>query len=91
MLPLGGAVRKAWGKSDYGFPCCWGTLSESFAKLGDSIFFGARRKRPRFAEMCRRSPRLHTDGSARRSDMCNNNMHMHMLHMCMHMHMHMYM
>jgi len=41
MLPLGGAVRKAWGKSDYGFPCCWGTLSESFAKLGDSIFFGA--------------------------------------------------
>ena len=22
-----------------GFPCCWGTLSESFAKLGDSIFF----------------------------------------------------
>lgn len=41
MLPLGGAVTKAWGKSDFGFPCCWGTLSESFAKLGDSIFFGA--------------------------------------------------
>jgi len=39
MLPLGGAVTKAWGKSDYGFPCCWGTLSESFAKLADSIFF----------------------------------------------------
>ena len=29
MLPLGGAVKKAWGKSDFGFPCCWGTLSES--------------------------------------------------------------
>ena len=28
MLPLGGAVTKHWGKSDYGFPCCWGTLSE---------------------------------------------------------------
>ena len=41
MLPLGGAVTKAWGKSDYGFPCCWGTLSESFAKLSDSIFFAA--------------------------------------------------
>ena len=39
MLPLGGVVNKAWGKSDYGFPCCWGTLSESFAKLGDSIYF----------------------------------------------------
>ena len=41
MLPLGGAVTKPWGKSDYGFPCCWGTLSESFAKLSDSIFFAA--------------------------------------------------
>ena len=41
MLPLGGAVKKPWGKSDYGFPCCWGTLSESFAKLSDSIFFAA--------------------------------------------------
>jgi DUF1680 family protein len=39
MLPLGGANVKPWGKSDYGFPCCWGTLSESFAKLGDSVFF----------------------------------------------------
>lgn len=49
MLPLGsagsGVVRKAWGRSDYGFPCCWGTLSESFAKLGDSIFFRARDER----------------------------------------------
>ena len=34
MQPLGGANTKPWGKSDYGFPCCWGTLSESFAKLG---------------------------------------------------------
>jgi DUF1680 family protein len=41
MLPLGGAVTKAWGKSDYGFPCCWGTLSESFAKLQDSVFFAS--------------------------------------------------
>ena len=39
MLPLGGSVTKPWGKSDYGFPCCWGTLSESFAKLSDTIFF----------------------------------------------------
>eukprot|EP01050_Picozoa_sp_SAG11_P011339 SAG11_NODE_1194_length_5548_cov_3.456414_7_plen_304_part_00 len=39
MQPLGGVNLKPWGKSDYGFPCCWGTLSESFAKLGDSIFF----------------------------------------------------
>jgi len=39
MLPLGGANKKPWGKSDHGFPCCWGTLSESFAKLGDSVFF----------------------------------------------------
>jgi len=39
MQPLGGANVKPWGKSDFGFPCCWGTLSESFAKLGDSIFF----------------------------------------------------
>lgn len=39
MLPLGGVQTKAWGKSDFGFPCCWGTLSESFAKLSDSIYF----------------------------------------------------
>ena len=43
MLPLGnpgrGVTRKHWGRSDFGFPCCWGTLSESFAKLADSIFF----------------------------------------------------
>ena len=34
-------LAQAWGKSDFGFPCCWGTLSESFAKLSDSIFFAA--------------------------------------------------
>lgn len=37
--PTGGVMTKPWGTSDYGFPCCWGTLSESFAKLGDSIYF----------------------------------------------------
>lgn len=37
--PTGGVMVKPWGKSDYGFPCCWGSLSESFAKLGDSIYF----------------------------------------------------
>jgi DUF1680 family protein len=37
--PVGGVVTKPWGKSDFGFPCCWGTLSESFAKLGDSVYF----------------------------------------------------
>jgi hypothetical protein len=39
MLPLGPGVHKAWGRSDDGFPCCWGTLSETFSKLGDSIYF----------------------------------------------------
>ena len=40
MLPLGGGgIKKPWGRSDQGFPCCWGTLSEQFSKLGDSIFF----------------------------------------------------
>ena len=23
MQPLGGVNTKPWGKSDYGFPCCW--------------------------------------------------------------------
>ena len=42
MLPLGAAnMHKPWGKSNQSFPCCWGTLSESFAKLSDSIFFAA--------------------------------------------------
>jgi len=39
MLPLGGVVRKPWSDSNRGFPCCWGTLSEQFSKLGDSIMF----------------------------------------------------
>eukprot|EP00854_Cymbomonas_tetramitiformis_P028201 gene28201-34913_t len=40
FLPLGGGgVTKLWGRSDFSFPCCWGTLSEQFSKLADSIFF----------------------------------------------------
>ena len=39
MLPMGSGVKKPWGKSNYGFVCCWGTLSEQFSKLADSIFF----------------------------------------------------
>ncbi len=40
MLPLGGGgLRKGWGTSNTGFPCCWGTLSEQFSKLADSVFF----------------------------------------------------
>ena len=32
MLPLGGAgLRKPWGDSAQGFPCCWGTSTEQFA------------------------------------------------------------
>jgi len=43
MLPLGGGgLRKPWSSAVNGnFPCCWGTLSETFAKLGDSVFFRA--------------------------------------------------
>jgi len=41
MLPLGGANNKPWGSSITGFPCCWGTLSETFAKLADSIYFSS--------------------------------------------------
>ena len=40
MLPLGGgALTKPWGASNTDLPCCWGTLSETFAKLSDSIFW----------------------------------------------------
>jgi DUF1680 family protein len=40
MLPLGGGgLTKPWGASDEGLPCCWGTLSETFAKISDSIFY----------------------------------------------------
>jgi len=35
----GGGLKKPWGKSNWGFPCCWGTLSEQLAKLSDSIYF----------------------------------------------------
>ena len=40
MLPLGGGgLRKPWGEAGPGssFPCCWGTLSETFNKLSDSL------------------------------------------------------
>ena len=39
MLPLGPSSRKPWGASNDGFPCCWGTLAETFSKLTDSIYF----------------------------------------------------
>lgn len=39
MLPLGGVVRKPWQSSNQGFACCWGTMSEQFSKLGDSLMF----------------------------------------------------
>ena len=35
----GGGVTKAWGLSNFGFRCCWGSLSEQFSKLADSIYF----------------------------------------------------
>lgn len=44
MLPMGGSesgqgLRKPWGSSNGWLACCWGTLSETFAKNADSIFF----------------------------------------------------
>eukprot|EP01050_Picozoa_sp_SAG11_P015863 SAG11_NODE_2101_length_3821_cov_1.700699_2_plen_402_part_00 len=54
MLPLGGAglvkpfqvagtplsvLEDAPKGNNPGFPCCWGTLSETYSKLSDSIFF----------------------------------------------------
>eukprot|EP01084_Bolivina_argentea_P301920 521017_1 len=40
MNPLGGGgLTKPWGNAYDGFYCCWGTLSESFGKLSDSIYF----------------------------------------------------
>ena len=40
MLPQGGSnLKKAWGASDYGFVCCWASLTESFSKLGDTLYF----------------------------------------------------
>ena len=42
MLPLGAAqMHKPWGKSNQGFPCCWGTLTEQFSKMSDSIYFAS--------------------------------------------------
>lgn len=41
-LPLGGPnLTKPWAPAQEKFVCCWGTLSESFSKLGDSIFFAS--------------------------------------------------
>ena len=40
MNPLGGGgLVKPWGDAYEGFYCCWGTLTESFGKLSDSIYF----------------------------------------------------
>ncbi|KAL5567182.1 hypothetical protein UlMin_030346 [Ulmus minor] len=44
MLPLGRGVSKAksyhgWGTQFASFWCCYGTGTESFSKLGDSIYF----------------------------------------------------
>ena len=42
MLPLGAAnMHKPWGQSNQSFPCCWGTLTEQFSKLSDSIYFAS--------------------------------------------------
>lgn len=42
MLPLGAAnMKKPWGMSNHSFPCCWGTLTEQFSKLSDSIYFAS--------------------------------------------------
>jgi len=38
-LPLATGLRKQWGTAYDSFWCCYGTGVESFAKLGDSIFF----------------------------------------------------
>eukprot|EP01084_Bolivina_argentea_P301919 521016_1 len=38
--PLGGGgLTKPWGDAYSSFWCCWGTLTESFGKLSDSIYF----------------------------------------------------
>lgn len=44
MLPLGGPqLHKPYAVAgpDADFPCCWGTLSETYAKLGDSVYFAS--------------------------------------------------
>jgi hypothetical protein len=38
-LPLATGLRKQWGTPYDSFWCCYGTGVESFAKLGDSIYF----------------------------------------------------
>ena len=40
MLPLGGAgLTRPLASADAWLACCWGTLSETFAKLSDSVFW----------------------------------------------------
>ena len=40
MLPMGGFnLTKRFEPSNSSLPCCWGSLSETFAKLSDSIFW----------------------------------------------------
>lgn len=40
MLPLGGGgLRKPWGDSSQGFPCCWGTSVEQFAGRHFELIF----------------------------------------------------
>jgi DUF1680 family protein len=36
-----GGMHKPWGKSNQSFPCCWGTLTEQFSKMSDSIYFAS--------------------------------------------------
>ena len=38
-VPLGAGYWKLFGVMDHDFWCCTGTMSEAFAKLGDSIYF----------------------------------------------------
>jgi DUF1680 family protein len=51
MLPLGRGVSKAKSYHGWGTPfnsmwCCYGTATESFSKLGDSIYFEEKGKGP---------------------------------------------
>ncbi len=40
MLPLGGAgLTRPLASADSWLACCWGTLSETFAKLSDSVYW----------------------------------------------------
>ena len=40
MLPLGGGgLTRPFGASNTWLACCWGTMSETFAKLSDSVYW----------------------------------------------------